>query len=142
MLIIFEALLLPALIDVAQRWPPTQNSNGQRRGGAALKNKSIGAPGWHPLLINIPCRRRLHHQRLPHHRNIFSPSNTVKYDMMTKGGLSPDTGENRASSGHPPPKKYQTYHSATSRVIVPAKQAKADKEWCPSFPRWTQQKQA
>ncbi len=30
--------------------------------------------------------------------------------------------------------KYQTYHSATPRVIVPAKQAKADKDLCPSFP--------
>jgi hypothetical protein len=25
-----------------------QNSNGQRHGGAALKNKSTGAPGWRP----------------------------------------------------------------------------------------------
>jgi hypothetical protein len=141
-LIIYKALLSPALINAARRWPPTQNSIGQCRGGAALKYKLTGAPGWHPLLINIPCHRGLHHQHLPHHQNIFSPSNAFKYDMMTKGGLSPDTRENRASSGHPPPKKYQTYHSATSRVIVPAKQAKADKEWCPSFPRWTQQKQA
>jgi hypothetical protein len=43
--IISDALLLPALIDAAQRWPPTKNSNGQRRGGTALKNKSTGASG-------------------------------------------------------------------------------------------------
>jgi hypothetical protein len=36
-LIISEALLLPALIDAAQRWLPTKNSKGQRRGGAALQ---------------------------------------------------------------------------------------------------------
>jgi hypothetical protein len=71
-LIIFEALLLPAI------------SNGQRRGGAALKNKSPGAPGWHPLLINNPvaddysiiaCR-------------IIEVSSS--HHMMTNGGLSPD----------------------------------------------------
>jgi hypothetical protein len=48
-LIIFEALLLPALINAAQQWPPMKNSNGECRGGAAFKNKSTGAPGWHPL---------------------------------------------------------------------------------------------
>jgi hypothetical protein len=112
-----------------------QNSNGQRHGGAALKNKLTGVPGWHPLLINITCHRQIHHQRLPHHRNIFSPSNAIKYDMMTKGGLSPDTQENRASSGNPPPKKYQMYHSATSRVIVPAKQAKSRREVVPFVPK-------
>jgi hypothetical protein len=35
-------LLLPALISAAQQWLLAKNSNGQRRGGAALKNKSIG----------------------------------------------------------------------------------------------------
>jgi hypothetical protein len=30
--------------------------------------------------------------------------------------------------------KYQIYHSTTSRVIVRAKQAKADKDLCPLFP--------
>jgi len=114
-LIIFTALLSPALIDAARRWLTTKNSNGQRRGGAALKNKSTGAPGWRPLLINIPCRRRLHHQRLPHHRSIFSPSNAVTYDTTTKGGLSPDLRGSRTLSGHPPPTNIRR-HSATSRV--------------------------
>ena len=56
-LIIFEALLLPALINAARQWPLTKNSNGQCRGDAALPNKSTGAPGWRPLQINIPSRR-------------------------------------------------------------------------------------
>jgi len=36
-LIIFEALLSTVLINAARQWPPTKNSNGQRRDGAALK---------------------------------------------------------------------------------------------------------
>jgi hypothetical protein len=44
-LIIFEALLLPVLIDAARQWPPMQNSSGQRRGGAALK-KQINWGAW------------------------------------------------------------------------------------------------
>jgi hypothetical protein len=56
-LIISEALLSLALIIVAQRWPPTKNSNEQCRWDAALTNKLTGAPGWHPLQINIPSRR-------------------------------------------------------------------------------------
>jgi hypothetical protein len=76
--------LSPALIDAARRWPPTKNSNEQRRGGAALKNKSTGAPGWRPLIINNPaaddyskiaCR-------------IIKASSA--HHMMTKGGLSPN----------------------------------------------------
>jgi len=76
--------LAPALIDPARRWPTTKKSNGQRRGGAALKNKSTGAPGWRPLLINNPaaddysiiaCR-------------IIKASSA--HHTTTKGGLSPD----------------------------------------------------
>jgi hypothetical protein len=54
-----------------------KKSNGQRRVGAALKNKLTGAPWWRPLQINIPSRRRLHHHRLPHYRNIFSPNDNL-----------------------------------------------------------------
>jgi hypothetical protein len=42
-LIIFEALLSPALIDAARQWPSSQNSNRQRRGGAAKKQINWGA---------------------------------------------------------------------------------------------------
>ena len=54
---IFEALLSlsPALIDAAQRWPPKKNSNGQCCGGAAIKTKSTGAPGWRPQKIYNPA---------------------------------------------------------------------------------------
>jgi hypothetical protein len=83
-LIIFEALLLPALIDAARRWPPKKNCNRQRRGGAALKKKSTGAPGWCPLLINNPAADdysiiacRIIEASSAHH-------------TMTKGGLPPD----------------------------------------------------
>ena len=103
-LIIFEVLLSQALINAARQWPPMRNNNEQRHDGTALKNKLTGAPGWRPLLINIPCRRRLHHQCLLHHRSIFSPSDVANYDTTTKGGLSPDLRGNRTSSGHPPPK--------------------------------------
>jgi len=84
-LIIFKALLSSALIDAARRWPPTKNSDEQRRGGTALQNKLTGAPGWRPLLINNPpandysiiaCR-------------IIEASSA--HHMMTKGGLSPDS---------------------------------------------------
>ena len=64
MVIIFEALLSP--------------------GGAALKNKSTGAPGWRPLLLNNPAADdysiiacRIIEASSAHH-------------TMTKGGLSPD----------------------------------------------------
>jgi hypothetical protein len=83
-LIIFEALLSPVLIDAAQRWPPKKNSNRQRRGGAALKNKSTGVPGWCLLLIYNPAADdysiiacRIIEASSAHH-------------TMTKGGLSPD----------------------------------------------------
>jgi len=83
-LIIFEALLSPALIDAARRKLPMKNSNGQCRGGAALKNKSTGVPGWRPLIINNPAADdysiitcRIIEASSAHH-------------MTTKGGLSPD----------------------------------------------------
>ncbi len=96
-LIIFTALLSPALIDAARRWPTTKNSNGQRRGGAALKNKSTGAPGWRLLLINNPAADNY---------SIFACSiiETSSAHTTTKGGLSSDLRGNRTSSGHPPPK--------------------------------------
>jgi len=96
-LIISKALLSPALIDAARRWPMTKNSNGQRRGGAALKNKLTGAPGWRPLLINNPAADNY---------SIIACRiiKTSSAHMTTKGGLSPDLRGNRTSSGHPPPK--------------------------------------
>ncbi len=42
---IFKALLLQLLINAARRWPTTKNSNGQRRGGAAIK-KQINWGAW------------------------------------------------------------------------------------------------
>ena len=42
-----------------RRWPTTTSSNGQRHGGAALKNKSTGAPWRRPQLKQIcPSRER------------------------------------------------------------------------------------
>jgi hypothetical protein len=97
-LIIFEALLSPALIDAARQWPPTKNSNVQHRGGAALKNKLTGVPGWRPLLINNPAA---YDYSIIACRIIEASS---AHHTMTKGGLSPDLRGNRTSSGHPPPK--------------------------------------
>jgi len=95
--IIFTALLSPALIDAARRWLTTKNSSGQRRGGAALKNKSTGAPGWCPLLINNPTADDY---------SIFACRiiETSSAHTTTKGGLSSDLQGNQTSSGHPPPK--------------------------------------
>ena len=74
----------PALIDAARQWPLTKNSNGQRRGGAALKNKSTRVPGWRPLLINIPSRRH----------NIINVCCIIKassaHHTTTKGGPYPN----------------------------------------------------
>jgi len=83
-LIIFEALLSPALIDAARQWPPTKNSNVQHRGGAALKNKLTGVPGWRPLLINNPAA---YDYSIIACRIIEASS---AHHTMTKGGLSPD----------------------------------------------------
>ncbi len=124
MLIIFEVLLLQALIDAARQWPLTRNNNEQRHDGTALKNKLTGTPGRRPLLINIPCRRRLHHQCLLHHQSILSPSDVANYDTATKGGLSPDLRGNRTSSGHPPPKNIRHIAPQLPEFFVPAKQAK------------------
>jgi len=83
-LIIFTALLSPALIDAARRWLTTKNSNGQRRGGDALTNKSTGAPRWRPLIINNPAADDYSTIACC----IIEASSA--HHMMTKGGLSPD----------------------------------------------------
>ena len=75
MLIIFEALLLPALIDAARRWPPTKNCNGQRRGGAAFSPLLMNNPAADDYSI-IVCR--------------IIEATSAHHTMTNKGGLSPD----------------------------------------------------
>ena len=82
---IFKALLLPTLIDTARQWPA---------------KKQIDWGTWvAPPTNKFTQPQTQQHQRLLQYWSIFCPSNTAKYNTMTKGGLSFDLQENHASSG-------------------------------------------